>query len=91
MVFSEKRESGRRYARCFYMIEVRVMTLFKPAILPKTCKVYIRPPGKGNSNSHGARPVYQNHLDDQVDSDQKVVYEEVCLCETLMVPARMWP
>jgi hypothetical protein len=27
-------------------------------------KVDIRPPGKGNSNSHGARPVYRNHLDD---------------------------
>ena len=24
----------------------------------------IRLPGKGNSNSHGARPVYYNHLDD---------------------------
>jgi len=33
-------------------------------------KVEIRLPGKGNSNSHGARPVYQNHLDDKVDSDQ---------------------
>ena len=27
-------------------------------------KVDIRLPGKGNSNSHGARPVYQNHLED---------------------------
>jgi hypothetical protein len=26
--------------------------------------------GKGNSNSHDARPVYYNHLDDKVDSDQ---------------------
>ena len=33
-------------------------------------KVDIRLPGQGNSNSHGARPVHQNHLDDQVDSDQ---------------------
>ena len=33
-------------------------------------KVDIRLHGKGTSNSHGARPVYQNHLDDQVDSDQ---------------------
>ena len=32
-------------------------------------KVDVRPPGKGNSNSHGARPVYYNHLDDSVDSD----------------------
>ena len=24
----------------------------------------------GDSNSHGARPVYYHHLDDQVDSDQ---------------------
>jgi len=27
-------------------------------------KVDIRLLGKGNSNSHGARPVYYNHLDD---------------------------
>jgi hypothetical protein len=26
--------------------------------------------GKGNSNSHGARPVYQNHLDDMANLDQ---------------------
>ena len=26
--------------------------------------------GEGKSNSHGARPVYSNHLDDEVDSDQ---------------------
>ena len=26
--------------------------------------------GKGNSNSHGACPVHENDLDDQVDSDQ---------------------
>ena len=31
-----------------------------------TCprKVDIRLPGTGNSNSHGARPVHYNHLDD---------------------------
>ena len=33
-------------------------------------KVDIRLSGKGNSNSHGAGPVYYNHLGDQVDSDQ---------------------
>jgi len=33
-------------------------------------KVDIRLPGKGNSNSRGARPVYSNHFDDYVDSDQ---------------------
>ena len=27
-------------------------------------KVDRRLPGKGNSNSHGARPVYENYLDD---------------------------
>ena len=27
-------------------------------------KVDIRIPGKGNSNSHGAGPVYYNHLND---------------------------
>ena len=32
---------------------------------------YIRLPGKGNSNSHGARPVHQKHLrHDEVDPDQ---------------------
>jgi len=35
-----------------------------------TRKVDIWLPGKGNSNSHGARPVYQNHPGDEVDSDQ---------------------
>ena len=33
-------------------------------------KVDVRLPGKGNSHSHGVRPVYSNHLDDSVDSDQ---------------------
>ena len=33
-------------------------------------KVDIRLHGKENSNSHGSRPVYPNHLDDMVDSDQ---------------------
>jgi len=33
-------------------------------------KVDIRLPEKGNSNSRGARPVYSNHFDDCVDSDQ---------------------
>jgi hypothetical protein len=33
-------------------------------------KVDIRLPGKENSNSHGARPVYEIHLDDGVFSDQ---------------------
>ena len=48
-----------------------------------TCfrKVDIRLPGKGNSNSHGARPVYQNLLDDYVDLDQQVVNKELSLLE----------
>ena len=33
-------------------------------------KVDIRLHGKENSKSHGARPVYYNHLDDKVDLDQ---------------------
>ena len=33
-------------------------------------KVDVRLPGTRNSNSHGARPVYSNHIDDSVDSDQ---------------------
>ena len=32
---------------------------------------------KGNSKSHGARPVHQNYLDDEVDSDQQVVNKEL--------------
>ena len=38
--------------------------------LNSTRKVDIRLPEKGSSNSHGARPVYQNDIDDLVDSDQ---------------------
>jgi len=37
-------------------------------VIPR--KVDIMLHGKGNSNSHGARPVYSNHLDEKVDSDQ---------------------
>jgi len=33
-------------------------------------KVDVRLPGKGNSNSHDARPVHLNHHVDLVDSDQ---------------------
>ena len=33
-------------------------------------KVNVRLPGKGNSTSHGTRPVYWNYLDDTVDSGQ---------------------
>jgi hypothetical protein len=33
-------------------------------------KVDIRIPEKGNSNSHGARPVFYNSLDNSVDLDQ---------------------
>ena len=43
-------------------------------------KVGIRLHGRGNSNSHGARPVYFNYLDDQVDSDQQVGNKELFLC-----------
>ena len=43
-------------------------------------KVNIRLPEKGNSNSHGARPVYQKHLrHDEVVPDQKVVNKEFSL------------
>ena len=44
-----------------------------------TRKVDIRLPGEGNLNFHGARPVYLNHLDDEVDSDQQVVNKELSL------------
>ena len=42
-------------------------------------KVDARLPGTGNSNSHGARPVHFDHLDDQVDSDQQVINKELSL------------
>ena len=42
-------------------------------------KVDIRLPEKRNSNSHGARPFYYNHLDDPVDSDQQVVNKNLSL------------
>ena len=45
--------------------------------------VYIRLPGKVNSNSHGAR----HHLDDKVDLDQKVVNEELL---SLSAPNIAW-
>ena len=40
--------------------------VFASVVNVNTCrvKVDIRLPGKGNSNSHDARPVYSNHLDD---------------------------
>jgi hypothetical protein len=34
--------------------------------VPGPGKVDVRLPGKGNSNSHDARPVYQNHLDEWI-------------------------
>ena len=50
------------------MVNVRFDRPFLPLdageVRRRTRKVDIRLPGKGNSNSHGARPVYQNHLDD---------------------------
>ena len=42
-------------------------------------KVDVRLPGKGNPNSHGARPGPPNHHDDEVDSDQWVVNKEFSL------------
>jgi len=43
-------------------------------------KVDIRLPGKGNSNSHGARPVHQKHVrHDEVDPDKLVVNKEFSL------------
>ena len=48
-------------------------------------KVDVKLPGKRNSNSHGPRPVHQNHLDDKVDPDQKVVNKELSLA------GQWWP
>ena len=39
----------------------------------------MRIPGKGNSNSHGARPVFLNNIDDEQDSDQQVINKEFSL------------
>ena len=38
--------------------------------LPALRKLDVRLPGTEKSNSHGARPVHSNHLDDEVDSDR---------------------
>ena len=42
-------------------------------------KVDIRLHGKGDSNSHGAKPVHHNHVADKVDSDQQVVNKDLSL------------
>ena len=42
-------------------------------------KVDIRLPGKGISNSDGARPVHSSHLDDEADSDQCLVNNKLSL------------
>jgi len=50
--------------------EKRKGEILQKEVLTRIRKVDIGLPGKGNSNSDGVRPVYYNHLDDQVDSDQ---------------------
>ena len=45
-------------------------------------KVDTRLPEKENAISHGARPVYSNHLDDSVDSEQKAFNKELSLWRT---------
>jgi len=42
-------------------------------------RVDIRLIGKGNSNSHGARLVYYNLVDDEVDPDQLVANEKLSI------------
>ena len=42
-------------------------------------EVDVRLPGKGNSNSHGARPVHQIISVIKVDWDQEVVNKELSL------------
>ena len=46
-------------------------------------KVDIRLPRTRDSNSHGARPVYSNHLDDSEDSENWIVDKELSLSRTL--------
>ena len=48
-------------------------------------KVNIRLPEKANSNSRGARLVHYNHLDDQVDSDQKIANKEISFSRKMQV------
>ena len=65
---------------------MRIESLY--AISPSCPKnVNIRLPGEGNSNSHGARPVHQKHIDDQMDSDQWVVNKELSLRPAHLAPA----
>ena len=63
----------------------RSTTEFEQVCRPEPRNVDIRLPGKGNSNSHGARPVCQNHFDDEVDSDQWVVNKALSLCHSVKV------
>ena len=46
-------------------------------------KVDDRLHGTGSSKSQGAGSVYYNHLNDKVDSDQKVVKKELSRCVIL--------
>ena len=50
--------------------DVHALDLLIPDLSTLPRKVDIRLSGKGNSNSHGAGPVYYNHHGDVVDSDQ---------------------
>ena len=65
----EKR-SGLFHAR-ESRVEPPVCLAHQPDVLhsPRGRRI-LRIPGKGDSNSHGTRPVYSNHLDDEVNSDQ---------------------
>ena len=42
-----------------------------------TRKIDVRLPEKRNPNSHGARPVHLNNLDDKEDSDRWVLNKEL--------------
>jgi len=51
---------------CIYVIMAPVYVYMQ--VMPR--KVDIRLPGEGYSDSYGVRPVFLNHLEDTVHSDQ---------------------
>jgi hypothetical protein len=60
--------SPARISPTFHQRSVEQSRIMHPFLQSR--KLDVKLPGKGNSNSHGTRPVHPNHLDDKVDPDQ---------------------
>ena len=63
-------DQRRRASRTIVKVTCRVRVTNSSSLVRNSRKIHIKLPGKGNSNSHDAKPVYSNYLDDEVDSDQ---------------------